>query len=552
MIRPAQKNAALTHDDPARWPLYTLLTMRGWRGQLLDIALGALAVLGQAPFHFWAVMLVSLALLKLRLDYMRYEGETPGRRAFYIAGRFGFGYFLFGLFWIGSAFIARGPAFVPLMPPMIVGLAVLLALFWGFAGYFYKGLKLGAFGSVVAFTALFTLAEMGRGHILSGLPWNLTGYIFPAGGPISQSAAFIGIYGLTCLVFLISAGLASVVLVRVKPRLIWGPVLACGMLLGLFIGGSMRLSGAKTDYVDGVHLRIAQVPFNQRDKFDPQKSVEIVNQFLEVSLRDGLDDISHIIWPEGAVNGLVLRNRPLIASFGQALSVRTQDPPIWLLQTLRHEQSAVNGTDNAPPYSDEYYNSSAAITFDRQGNAHLAAYSDKSKLVPFGEFIPGGKLADRLGFKTLSTVLASLTPAKHKENSDYPGLPRVSAQICYEIIFSGLTPRSKTDPAHWILNQSNDAWYGRSIGPHQHFNQARYRAIEEGVALIRAASNGISGAVDSYGRVIKQAGADEKIALDVRLPKSMLPVVEIYHFSIFLLLINLFLSILYINVGKGY
>lgn len=540
------------NENPVSWPLYTLLTVRGWRGRILDIALGALAVLGQAPFHLWGVMLIVLALLKLRLDYMRLEEGRPAGRAFYIAGRFGFGYFLFGLFWIGSAFIARGPAFIPLMPPMIIGLALLLALFWAVAGYFYKGSRLGAFGSAIAFTALFSLAEFGRGHILSGLPWNLTGYIFPAGGQISQNAAYIGVYGLTCLVFLISAALSSIVFARRKPRLIWGPVLACGLILALFVSGQARLSGAKINYVNGVKLRIAQVPFDQKDKLDAQKSVEIVNQFLEVSLRDGLGDISHIIWPEGAVNGLVLRNRSLIASFGQALIARTPEPPVWLLQTLRHEQKPFESDDEATRVVDQYYNSSAAITFDGQGNAQLAAFSDKSKLVPFGEFIPGGKLAERLGFKTLSTVLASLSPAQQKENSDYPGLPRVSAQICYEIIFPGLTPRSKTAPAQWILNQSNDAWYGRSIGPHQHFNQARYRAIEEGLPLIRAASNGLSGAVDPYGRVLKQAGARENIALDVRLPKSIKPVVEISVISIFLLLIILFFSILYARDGKGY
>jgi len=167
--------------------------VRGWRGRILDIALGALAVLGQAPFHLWGVMLIVLALLKLRLDYMRLEEGRPAGRAFYIAGRFG---------------------------SMIIGLALLLALFWAVAGYFYKGSRLGAFGSAIAFTALFSLAEFGRGHILSGLPWNLTGYIFPAGGQISQNAAYIGVYGLTCLVFLISAALSSIVFARRKPRLI--------------------------------------------------------------------------------------------------------------------------------------------------------------------------------------------------------------------------------------------------------------------------------------------------------------------------------------------
>ncbi len=553
--------------------LHAVLYLRGWKGRIFDIALGALAVLGQAPFHIWPATIFALCVLKLRLDFARFPSAQTAsgpngpyvqsiqtrRRGFYIAGRFGFGYFLFGLFWIGSAFIARGPAFIPLMPPMILGLALLLALFWAISGRLYVGLTVSKPVSIAAFTALFTLAELARGHILSGLPWNLTGYIFPAGGAFSQIAAFTGIYGLTCLTFLISAGFSTVLSVPSKQawshKALWAwPFLSLLILASLFGFGHMRLSNAEIDYVEDVTLRIAQVPFDQADQLDPRKSVEIVNQFIDVSLAPGLETVTHIVWPEGAVTGLVLENQSLMSVFGQALAERTSPAPVWLLQTLRHEQKPQSRGVPVDAYynADAYYNSAAAVVFDRTGTASLAGINDKSKLVPFGEFIPGGLWVRRLGFKTLSTALASLTPAKTKLHSDFPGLPRVSPQICYEIIFPGLTPRHDPDPALWILNQSNDAWYGRSTGPHQHFNQARYRALEEGMPIIRAASNGISGVVDPYGRVLERAGMQEKVALDVSLPKSIPQKGEIRPITFYLLLINLLISIVCVIIENGY
>jgi len=156
---------------------------------------------------------------------------------------------------------------------------------------------------------------------------------------------------------------------------------------------------------------------------------------------------------------------------GTELTARTKTPPVWLLNSLRNEMRPhPNGTD----VIDDYYNTSAAIEFNAEGIPAVAAFSDKKRLVPFGEFIPGGKWMEMKNVPVIS----------------------------YEIIFSGFTPRKKgeTHPK-WILNQSNDAWYGNSSGPLQHSNMATYRAIEEGLPVIRAASNGISGIINPYCRL---------------------------------------------------
>ena len=181
-----------------------LLKTEGWGGRLIGLALGALAVLGQAPFHFWPVTLICLALLLARLQWA--SGAKRQRRAGFSVGFwFAFGYFMAGTYWIGSAFIARGPEFIPVMPPMIIGLGVLLASFWGVAGAYFAKLKPSGVGAVFAFVSFFFLAEFARGHVLGGFPWNLPGYIFEGGGAISQLASIMGVYGLTLLVFILSA-----------------------------------------------------------------------------------------------------------------------------------------------------------------------------------------------------------------------------------------------------------------------------------------------------------------------------------------------------------
>lgn len=523
----------------------TWTSLRGRRGWVFDFTLGALAVLGQAPFHIWGLTLFSLALFKLRLDRCADEGSDGG---FSLGLAYGLGYFFVGMFWIGSAFLARGGGYVLLMPPMILGLACLLAVFWAIAAKLYVKGQFTLWLSIAAFTSLFSLAELARGHVLGGLPWNLLGYIFPAGGPMSQSASFMGIYGLTgfacCIAAFLSAALD-------RSNLFWRRMVpicfAVAGVAGLYGFGVNRLAASHVSYVDNVRLRIVQVPFDQSDKFDPEKSIGIVNQFIGQSLSPGIEEVTHIIWPEGAVNGLALENGPLMQVMGEALLSVDDTPPVWLLQSLRHEVHELSNGRSI----DRYFNTSAAVTFDQKAAASIVAYNDKSRLVPFGEFVPGGEWVQRYNIETLSTVTASLSSAPEKTHAQFPGLPTVSPRICYEIIFPGLSPSTtQENAARWILNQSNDAWYGRSIGPYQHYNQARYRAIEEGLPIVRAASNGISGVIDSYGRPAQTLMPEARGVVDVFLPQTIVKRVKIHNITLYLLLINLLVCLVCVSVRQ--
>ena len=495
--------------------LSVVLKTTGWSGRFIGMTLGALAVLGQAPLHFWPVTLICLAVLLARLQGALGQ-PRPIRAAFGAGFWFAFGYFMAGTYWIGSAFIARGPEFIPVMPPMIIGLGVLLAFFWGLAGAAYAIARPEGMMSIMAFTAFFFLAEFTRGHLFGGFPWNLPGYIFEGGGAISQMASLIGVYGLTFFVFVVSALLYFVLFSKKK----FLPLMVIALFLGgAFAFGTLRLNAAEISYVENVKLRLVQVRFNQKDKFDPNKSVDIVNEFLGWSVAPGVENVTHIIWPEGAVIGLAIENEALLNVMGRELAASTQTPPVWLLNSLRNQQRPHPKTGGV---IDDYYNSSVAVTFNPDGIPAVAAFNDKKRLVPFGEFIPGGKWMEMQNVPVISTSLLSISAAQTKYNQQFPGLPRLSPQICYEIIFSGFTPYPKGEVRpEWILNQSNDAWYGNSFGPLQHSNMATYRAIEEGLPVVRAAANGVTGIIDPYGRYSAELGPKETSILDSKLPKPL-------------------------------
>lgn len=530
-----------------------LLKTSGWSGRFVSFALGGICVLAQAPLHIWPLALVGFGLLFMRLQWAS-SSDRPAWAGFGAAFWFGIGYFGLGTFWIGEAFIARGPAFIPLMFPMVFGLAALLSCFWGLAGLALAKGRFGPGWAQLAFVGFFILAEFIRGYLFGGFPWNMPGYIFPAGGAFSQGAALWTIYGQSLFVLAVSAALATAVFSSKKIAAALVLIVGLGGLYGL---GYLRLSSAEVTFQDDVTLRIVSVPFNQSERFDGQKSNQIVEAFIAESLLDDiqnpdqarLSEVTHIIWPEGAINGLAIENGPFLNYMGENLAARLDgDMPVWLLNSLRRAPSP-NSKPNSP--ADDYYNSSVAVSFDAQGSPRLTGYNDKKRLVPFGEFIPFGKWMESQNVPVISSTLMSISSAPEKTLAQYPGLPLGSPQICYEIIFPGLTPRPKNSAkAEFILNQSNDAWFGQSWGPKQHANIARYRAIEEGLPIVRAASNGLSGVIDPYGRIVAQTDQNKSSHIDTALPKPLKFQLSSRLTILAIFLIILGLSLLCVFLGR--
>ena len=492
----------------------SVMSARGKGAFFLTMLAGAISVLGFAPFYIWPAFVLMLGGFFVRLHGIAAredEGKLVGKAAFWAGWAFGFGTFVAGTYWLSSAFITRGGFYVWLSPIGVFGLPLALAFFWAFAAKIYVWFLRGALRGksialcALAFTLVIFLMEFLRGHILSGFPWNLPGYIWEAGGTMSQIASVIGIYGLSALAIFTSAALGAFLINRH-----WGlPILSTALLVGVITFGTQRLDKAKVDYVKGPHLRVVTLDIRQQDKFAAGGYIQTINRYLEASNAPFDTRPTHIIWPEGAIPGLVLEDTELMNAMGRNF----QGGPDIIMGSTRREMSEDGET--------QYFNSVAALS-PEGGTMALKAHYDKSKLVPFGEYFPGASLIEEFEVPALTAAVSSFDKGDGKM-TPLPNLPPASIQICYEVIFPGFAKKSASSDIapQWILNVSNDSWFGKSTGPYQHFNQARYRAIEEGLPLVRSASSGFSGIVDPYGRVLKSLPLGESGVIDHALPRAI-------------------------------
>lgn len=464
-------------------------------GAILALA-GAVSVLGFAPFHLQPLYLVALCLLVLMLDDAR-RSARPLRAGFWRAWCFGAGAFLAGTFWVANAFIERGGAYVWFFWVPLILMPAGLALFWGAAGAAYARLSRPGPARIVLFAALFTGVEYARATWLSGFPWNLPGHVWAAGGPVSQSASLVGAMGLSAVTLLVLASPAALDGTGRRAVRAIAPVLGVIVLAGLIGFGEWRLARTHVEPT-GASVRVVKLGLTQSERRYENRA-EILEAYLALSTGPGLDGVDALIWPEGALPALTLREPDLLARMGEALAGRT-----LILGVTRVDTEAL-------PY--RYYNALAALEFTEAGPAAAAIY-DKTRLVPFGEGNPIRPLTEIFGFQSLSVNSPFLVPGGGAQTLQLDGLPPFLPLICYEIIYPGYVRGASPRPA-WILNISNDSWYGESTGPYQHYNIARYRSVETGLALVRSASAGVSGLVDPLGRAVQLSGLKSSEALDI-------------------------------------
>jgi apolipoprotein N-acyltransferase len=458
---------------------------KGWQAGLICAAAGGLGVFGLAPFHIWPAFAVAITILLIQLDGTRGEValKRPVFAAFWRAWAFAFGYFFFGLSWVGEAFLVDADKFAILMPFAISLLPAGLGLFWGLAGLIWRMIPVTSALRLLTFAGVFSLAELARSTLLTGFPWNLPAYIWSGGGLISQSAALVGPHGVGLLT------LAALALPAVIGARFWMPVsVVLGLVVVSSLGfGAVRLAQpVKTD--PGLVIATGQGGFSMKELFDPTNGPMIVQTYLAMLDRPEAQDANVIVWPEGAFPFLLMEQPEVLNAIGERLGDRT-----LIVGTLRRDMRGSGTT---------LYNSMIALRNEpvpgKPGLAILAV-ADKHHLVPFGEYLPFRELFKAIGIDDLVAYEGDLAPARQPSTLAVPGLPLADARVCYEIIFPNFNPEADRK-AGWILNVSVDSWYGDGLGPHQHFNQARWRAIETGLPLVRAASGGWSAVVDPYGR----------------------------------------------------
>tara|TARA_R110002051_G_scaffold141578_1_gene214792 strand:+ start:35610 stop:37049 length:1440 start_codon:yes stop_codon:yes gene_type:complete len=442
---------------------------------IVIVALGALAGLGQAPQGLWIFTVLACAYWLLR------DIKTP-RAAFLHGWLFGLGYFGVTLRWIVSPFLVD-PASTGWMAPFaILLMAIGAGLFWGLARWISH--RLTPHSIAMAGLALIG-AEIARSYIFTGFPWALLGHIW-IDTPLAQIAAFGGPHLLTS----ITVGLAACGAWLVKRRYVAaaGPVLAVVGWVGLTLGPAPQN--------DGPVVRMVQPNAKQSEKWDPEKSQIFLDRMIAFTEQGDVPDL--VVWPETAIPYLLQYAGPELLRVSEA----ARGAPTVL---------GINRSEGA-----RYYN---ALLVVGQGGTVSSVY-DKAHLVPFGEYVPGGDLLRKVGINGFSAMTGGgFTAGDAARTIEIEGIGTVRPLICYEGIFAeeiGTIERPRL-----MVLITNDAWFGADAGPLQHLAQARLRAIEQGIPMVRVANTGVSAMIDARGRVTAQIGMNEANFIDARLPDAL-------------------------------
>lgn len=478
----------------------SLLSFQGRSRFLLAFLAGVIAAASMAPVHAWPALLIAVPVLIRLLDQ-----ATP-RAAALIGWCFGFGYFLVSLYWIGIAFLVDAGTYGWLMPLAVTGLPAFLAVYWALACFLAQRWWTKGSLRLLVLAASFTLFEFLRGFLFTGFPWNAPGYAALASDGFAQAASVLGLWGLTFLV-LAFAGVPMLLLER-NFRMAG---LFAAVFAAVWAAGLLRLA-TPLPADTGVELRIVQPAIPQSDKWRFENAGEIFRKLLDLSASAREGKPALIIWPESALPFLLDEDEAARGAIARMLPEGA-----WLVTGgLRREiVGAAGGPD------DLVFNSVLSIAHD----GALGERADKFHLVPWGEYLPLEGLLAPLGLRRLVTLPGSFMAGPGPATLHLAGLPAFSPLICYEVIFPGQVTGAER-PA-FLLNVTNDGWFGRSTGPYQHLDQARLRAIEEGLPLVRAANTGISAIIDAHGRLRASAALETQAVIDSRLPEALPPTIYV-------------------------
>lgn len=426
---------------------------------------------------------------------------------------FGFGYFLAGLWWIGNALLVDAEAFAWALPIAVMGIPFVLALFWGLATALAGLAWHGNVQRIFMLAACIAIAEYLRGFIATGLPWNAISYAAYPIPVLMQTASVIGIYGMTAFAVLVFALGGTIVpgVERSRRSITWNFWLVLVLIMAHGLYGFWRIPPEPSEFVSDVSLRLVQPAIPQEEKFSLDKHGEHLRRYLDLSTsagddgKTGLSGTTHLFWPESVFPYLLTDRKDTLASIAAMLPEGTT----LITGAARAEESSLGSGDGL------VFNSVYMIN----DKGVIISAADKVHLVPFGEYLPLQDFLESIGIKQLTELEGGFEPGASRKLLGTGTGPEFLPLICYEIIFSGSLWSGEDRPG-FIVNLTNDAWFGNTPGPYQHLRQSVLRAVEEGLPLIRVANNGISGVYDSYGRNLESLQLNETGVIDSLLPVS--------------------------------
>jgi apolipoprotein N-acyltransferase len=468
------------------------MTLDGKRALVAGLVAGALAGLAMPPLDW-----LPLAVAGIVVFVWLWDSAPTGKVALLRGWAWGLGHFAVGSYWIVEAFFVPPADFELLGPPIVLGLAVVLGFFPGMAAGATRWMALrwpyltGRYRRLVLLAIAWTVAEWLRGHVFTGYPWNPLAHVWTFATPLLQGAALFGVYGLGTLTFLVLAA----------PAAGWRASVVALAAVGAAAAAGLWIMAPVDSGHAGPVVRIVQPNIAQQDKWRRDDAEKHLRRLIEMSRRPGFAHLAAVIWPETAVPFTVEPDSPILPVLAVAA------PPGGYLLAGAERTSG--------PLRDEVWNSLLAI----DGKGTVLGHYDKVHLVPLGEYIPFHK---ELGFLSALVGRGSFEQGKGHVTLDLPGLPAFAPVICYEAIFPGEIVGPGPRP-RWIINITNDAWFGVSSGPYQHLASARLRTIEEGLPMLRAANTGVSAVIDAYGRVIDSLDMEHEGIIDHAIPAARPP-----------------------------
>ena len=482
------KGLYLTYLKQAKYKYFTLFTA------------GALMALALAPIGFAPILWLSLPIL-----YFGILNSNSEKTAFFTGWLFALGYGVASLYWISFALFVEIDKWWWLVPFALLLLPSVLAIYTAFVSVFLFKLKkylLKPIG-IVIFAIFVFFASYMQGHLLTGFPWNLLGYTWiDASLAVAQNFAWAGIYGITFITILCATTPVIAFFDVAKKQKLAIILIGILIIFAMWLWGTYRLNKVgDTKFNEKVVLRIVQPSIKQQYKWQAEKQLENLNKYLEMSVASDAElKPTHIIWPETALTTDIGRF-PEAAEY-----IRSKLPKGTILMT-----------GNIREDSKGFFNSLLVMDI----GTGEKRYFDKTHLVPFGEYIPFRRVISMSAIGSAISIMEDFQKGAGPYLAKFKDIPDFSSLICYEIIFPAEVIDKSKLPPKWILNITNDGWYGNSSGPYQHLAIARARAIENSIPVIRSASTGISAVIDSVGRVVEDISLNDSGIITINLPKML-------------------------------
>ncbi len=495
---------------------------------LSPFLLGGMTVLGFSPYNLtfinfftFSILLYLIFLVKKR-THSKYIKKKSNRYFFYLGCAFGFGFFLFGNYWI-SISLTHDQEFKALIPFALILIPLFLSLFFGLAIFLAGPFAEKKISFIFLFSLIFSLFEYLRGNLLTGFPWNLISYTWSWSLEVTQILSKIGTYSLS----LISITIFCIPFIFFQKKIIKKNIFFLFFILIIFISnyyyGSYKIYNSKYNFDKDFIIKIISPNFSLKDYNIYSEELQL-KQLIKISNPEK-DKKTIFIWPEGIFYESNLTD---IRKYKRLFLDKFTENHFIIL--------GINNFINSNSNNKKYFNSLVVLN----NSLEVLHIYNKINLVPFGEFLPFENVLSKFGLKKITYGYNSFSPG-HERKIINLGKKLIYPLICYEIIYSG-NIKTKDHIPDVLVNISEDAWFGQSVGPYQHFSKAVYRAIEEGIFIARSANKGISAFINPNGKVLKSLETGETGNISHNFPYfSQSTLFSVYGNKIFFLIILLYI-----------